>query len=918
MTAPTWTLWAGGISVLLILLGVLLRRPPGGWAVLAAALAAFAALLGPAVVRVERRPWDVLVLREPGGKGGAPAFPGEGVLRRRVLPAPRRTRRVQAHPAGAPPGREGPLSWTSLAALAASFCPEDRQGAFILETSACPEGLSDGPELPPGRPAWTRLVRRGAGRREGAAPEPRVRAWIPRHPRQGRPWAFLVRTGPWSPASPLELSYRIRSAASGSGAGKGGRLALRADGEGRAFARVEGPPLKGGPAFLEVTCRGKGKRAARILPLRVLPPPAVVLPSPAGALGSLLGAQGFRILPWKGEGPLPSKGEVLAWDRKAPPQAGGKVVEAFLGMGRGLLAVGPGLAGLAALPEVAPLLPLRPLPERKAPPRRKEGQEKKNRGGKKPPSPGPAPKPPPPAPPPPEKPKEPPKKKLARTVSLLLVLDVSGSMASLLGTVRAACAATARAMDPGDRMGVVAFSDRAVLVVPMGPAGRQARLLFRLNRLGASGATLIWPALETALKVLEKERSAVKAVLVFTDGMVNWGSGWGGSGRTLRMPVTVAEAAEEFRKRGISVSSVVYGGGFSDDCVEVDFRFQGVRILDTLGRLTGGHVYPVKDPSRVVRAFLAEASRLSPGKARRKAPFGGKTPYRKGPPRPPRTGPEPSRTAKAGEARKKRPPAPKERKPLPPRKYPVFRNGGGWIVAGLPGKLPDLAGLQPALADPQLSWVPLTAGEERLPLLATAPPVLARTAAWTSDAGEQWAASWVKAGILGGLLGRLVTSLLPPGRPDSLPEARWEPGGRRVVLALPRPPGGWPRRGRLLPWAGGGKKGGEPLTLEWRDPETVLFRPGAAWRGGPALLSLGLPQGVFPFLLPPGRGAVRECFSLLGRKLRALPESAPPLPGMRERKESARPHLALAAAFFLFLGILALARKRRGWGAGRG
>ncbi len=898
MVATQVIVWAGAGLVFLVFLGVLLRRPAGGWAACLGALAALAALWGPSFLLVLRKSWTVLELRgaspaasRKGAPGDLPLGPVAETLRFRlgenkILP-----------PGGGPAGRGLP-SWTSLGALLSAFHSPRREGALVLDLDSCPGGL-EGPDLPEGALLWARMEIPGK-EKKGEVPAPvGLAAWVPRSPRAGRPWFFLARTGPWKAGIPLELEYRL--------AGEGrkekrGKVSFRAGADGIGLARVEGPLLAEGDWILRLRCRGEGREGKALLSLRVRPAPAVALPGSGGMLASILRAQGFRVLRWSGTGPLPGEAEVLAWDRSRAGGAEEKSLLPFLKKGGGLFVLGRGLQGLASLPGLDPFLPLKPLPEKE--PGEKKGKKEE---GKARPKTLPKPKPPKPSPlpPPPRKPTEPPKKKLARTVSLVLVLDVSGSMVNLLGVVRAACLATARSMDPKDRMGVLAFSDRAVTVVPLGPAGKQAPYLFRLNALAATGNTLIWPALNLARKLLEKEKTSVKAVLVFTDGMVEWGSAWGGSGKTLRVPETAAETAEDFRRKGISISSIIYGD-LGGDLSAADFRYEGIRLLDTLSRVTGGHIYMVKDPSKVVRAFLAEASRVAPArKAARRAPFPAKA-ARKPPP--------PKKPAHPAPPRKIPPRKPRPRPEPKPASYPVYLLSGGWLTRGLPEKLPPLAWILPALAKPEISWVPLAAGKRRFPLLAAVPPALARVAVWTSDAGEKGAASWLKASLLGGLLGRVLTSLLPPEAPRKRALAGWDLSGRDLVVRLPSWPGEFSRRGGLL-GAAGPREGGkvEGLALDWVEPGAVRFRPAPARAGRPMTLLLGEDKrNKVEFLVPPrGRGRERACLEVLGRKVGALPPAPPPRAGLLAEKKAARPYLALVSVLLLFLSVLALARFRR-------
>ena len=365
MAATSWVFWAGAGLALLVVVGVLLRRPAGGWAACAASLAALAALGGPSFIHVEKKAWEVLDLREgpeggevPAGRNGFPGGPVAETLRFRLG-------EERILPPGAGPGRPGLPSWTSLAALFSLFCPADREGALLLDLSSCPEGL-DGPDLPEGTPSWAGLAGLEKGGKKGPS-QPGLAAWVPRAPRAGRPWFFLVRTGPWKPGASLGLEISPLEG------GKSGKRAFRADPRGIALARVEGPILKKGRRLLLLRCRGDGGEARALLSLEVGPAPAVALPRVDGLLSSLLRAQGFRVFSWKGPGEPPKEAEVLAWDQPGAAELEGKGLLSFLDRGGGLLSVGKGLLALSSLEGVSSRLPLRPLPEK---PPKEEGKKK--------------------------------------------------------------------------------------------------------------------------------------------------------------------------------------------------------------------------------------------------------------------------------------------------------------------------------------------------------------------------------------------------------------------------------------------------------------------------------------------------------------------------------------------------------------
>lgn len=861
--APPWLCWAALGLALLVLLQALVRRLPGGGAFGLAALAVALGLAGPtlnAPAVVER---TLLVLEEPGL--GASLQGTVKTLQERTgaavehwLLGPTPVRLV----AGQEPPRPGPpLPWGVLAGLIAAAPGEP----LLLAALAGPREGLEGPRMPRDHPAWAEIHSPAP---PAPAPAPGLVASLPRRARAGRPCLVVVESGPWPGEGQATLAWRL------DGSQPLGPLAGRIDSAGRVRFTLEIDPLTQGTHRLDLELRAGAGAASGCLMLEVRPAPRLAVPE-AGLLGRLLETQGFRVEPLRL--PIPSEIELVAWDRSPLSPAEAAALEAFLDRGGGLLALGPGLAGLAAWPGLAERLPLLPRPEDPAPEAR--GEEP----GEAPPV---APEARPPAPPPPEAPAKPPEERLAATASLLIVLDVSGSMQRLLPVVVQAARASAQALDPGDRLGLVAFSEEARVVIPMGPVREQVGLLPRLYQEGAQGRTLLWPALDQARRLLEAEPTAVKTVLVFTDGAVEWGSRAWGTGSSMREPESLARLAEDLRRKKISVSGVIYWADEQADLRFSQFRDEGMKRLDTLALHTGGFLHRAASASQVVQVFLAEARRASPEKAPEERPL----------PRPEEAPP----AEKPPVA--KRPPAPEPA--VRPEPLEVHRAAGGWVVEGLPAALPRLASVVAAAADPDRAWVPLEAGPARRPLLALAPPSLARVGVWAADAGEVHAGPWLEAGLLAPLLARTATALLPPDRPRLALETRSTAGGSGLEVRLPGRPAERPAR-LALAEAGSDRE----LPIRWSGPCTFtvpLPEPGAA----PVRVRLPAPagEGWEPELtLPPARPA--EALARLETLLGVRPGQAPP-PARIEL--SSRPAGHLLAGVALLLLLLGALRARRG------
>jgi hypothetical protein len=139
--------------------------------------------------------------------------------------------------------------------------------------------------------------------------------------------------------------------------------------------------------------------------------------------------------------------------------------------------------------------------------------------------------PPPPPPPKEERPLDPPKpeeglkapdpeqrtteRRRAPTLGLRIVLDASGSMKGLkLRLAKEAAIAAAEVLHEDDRIGVIAFNDRPLEVLPMTRAGDRADVVDRISRITAAGGTDFVPALELARDVMESENLSIKHVVL--------------------------------------------------------------------------------------------------------------------------------------------------------------------------------------------------------------------------------------------------------------------------------------------------------------------------------------------------------------------------------------------------------------------
>ncbi len=105
-------------------------------------------------------------------------------------------------------------------------------------------------------------------------------------------------------------------------------------------------------------------------------------------------------------------------------------------------------------------------------------------------------------------------------VNVCFVLDRSGSMkGEKIERVRQAVAMAVDLLDAQDIASVVIFDHRTEVLVPAAPVSDRRAVQDRVSRIRDAGGTKIAPALEKALREIERDRSgAIRRLVLLTDG----------------------------------------------------------------------------------------------------------------------------------------------------------------------------------------------------------------------------------------------------------------------------------------------------------------------------------------------------------------------------------------------------------------
>ncbi len=845
-----WPLAAGGLAALALLLAARIpreapvpRRDGAALALrLAAVLLAAAAATGPHALLPSHRPRH-LVIALPAAEAGSPlpSLPGgeTSILVRGIAPADRVAAAAAALDPGADsrvllmvdPGEEGEEARAGVAALTARGVP------VLVGRNPLPEpGTgSDGAPLP--------ALLLGATTR--GAPSPSV------------PVAVALR---WAPAAETE-GARADLFVAGVGAAV-------ADAGSREEAAVR---LGAGRHVIEVRARDRlGRpRGRALLPVHVPGEPRVLLlqegPEPS-ALAEALAAQG---IPVERRGPADT-GDLARFSVVVvgPGARGDGALEEAVRWGLGLLATGGPRDGNGAgrfrgspLAAALPVFLPPPVPD-------------------PPPPPAAVPPPPPDAPPAPG-----PETRLddgerpGSVVTLLLVVDASGSMAGTkMEMARRAAFAAAETLAPVDRFGLLAFTDEPRWAVAPGPAGDGERILRSLRELSAEGGTDLLPALKEARRALRREETAVRHVIVLSDGVTP--------------PFGLHDIVDGMVEEGVTLSTVGIGADYD------------ARLLGSLAVRGRGRTYAALDPSALPRIVTMDAVRFAgeAGAAARKAPDLPDPPQRPADPPPPDPSPDPA--VPRGQEKERDGDA----TPLPVEAAdPVaaLEGLGPWPPALPPEAAPDA---RPATA------VALRFAGGGPPLLVLGRHGLGRTAffAAAADGGDppRTPGPWPTWERYGAFAARLVRALASPpaGSPAEVVSVVAGFEGTAVVLevggegALPAP------RVELLHARGdspagldvvrvGDRRFRVPLPPADPGPRLLLLSPAGATAPIPVAVADPGPPPDGPLHADPlarlldGTGAA----PLRG----GVPPAAPPRPGPPLRRPLAGALLAAAVAAFV-------------------
>jgi Mg-chelatase subunit ChlD len=635
---------------------------------------------------------------------------------------------------------------------------------------------------------------------------------------------------------------------------------------------------------------------------------AVLTDASQSALRRALGAQGMlveAVAPADALGALSRRGgtpDLIVMDAASAVALGATgqaqiltAVEAGLGL---LLEAGTDVEawGLLGQMPLGRALPLRPV----APPQ---------------PEPDPEPEPDP-TPPPPED-IEPPEEEegagiaaerrpeMALPITLLLVIDRSGSMAepmrpgdprspSKLAIAIEGARRAAQTLSRFDRVGVITFSDEGTLDFTPRSVTSADEIPNWLASVRPGGGTNIFDALALAQRTLARESTPIQHLVLITDGL------------TQGVPIW-SHVVAPMGKRGVTMTALGIGklrAGVRAELRRIvqdaaSSKVIAVRDVEQLPTIM------TRDTRRIANRRRVEAERLdrlrNPDDKRTRPPEA--EPAAPAPPRPPQqTTP---------------PPRPETDRPAPSREpLEVVRRHEavlGLRAADLPRVGPPLPGQR--RRDAAVLMARRAAATE--PVLLASRRGLGRILEWTLPADDEGAAGWSELGRLFGQAGRAV--LAPSGALDYLPRLEVEGGvdGQRLRVHWPRgdtpvgvdlvwvgPDGTKRPLGRLDPTSGGVSRALPAAAPGSRVRIEAQLSDG---RQLPPLLYLA----AAPSAEPPRAGAAAALAARFGRTPRDLAAFVRGLPiHTRTRQRPLWPLFLWIAAGLLVVDVLAHRRGR--------
>jgi len=172
-----------------------------------------------------------------------------------------------------------------------------------------------------------------------------------------------------------------------------------------------------------------------------------------------------------------------------------------------------------------------------------------------------------------------------RELALVIALDRSYSMKGRkLDLAKAATLGALDLLDENHRFGVITFDSQPEMTVPLAPVRSKRRAEDQISRFTASGQTNIYPALQSAYRLLVDNASKSKHVILLSDGDTQ--------------PADFQRLVKRMAEANITVSTVAIGA-------EAD-----TALMESIAKWGKGRHYYTVTPDLVPKIFIEETKRL--------------------------------------------------------------------------------------------------------------------------------------------------------------------------------------------------------------------------------------------------------------------------------------------------------------------
>jgi len=181
---------------------------------------------------------------------------------------------------------------------------------------------------------------------------------------------------------------------------------------------------------------------------------------------------------------------------------------------------------------------------------------------------------------------DPPKKEKKSRLSLILIIDKSGSMlGKKMLFAKKASIELIKQLKPNDNFGIVAFDTAPYTIVELkSNEAVKKEIVRRLSMLRADGGTDIFPAMDSAYRQIRQKNSKVNHVILLSDG------------NTKSIYYHYNRMISKFQQANITVSTIALGTWLVN-----------TKLLEDIAKKTKGQFYQISDIVKLPRLIIKDS-----------------------------------------------------------------------------------------------------------------------------------------------------------------------------------------------------------------------------------------------------------------------------------------------------------------------